>query len=47
MTTLQGDLTRSKQEYENQQSERTRISYVVSLFVLLHVLMDYYFAADV
>ncbi|KAJ8583111.1 hypothetical protein M405DRAFT_937413, partial [Rhizopogon salebrosus TDB-379] len=25
LTTLQGDLTRSKQEYDNQQSERTRI----------------------
>jgi hypothetical protein len=46
MTNLQGDLTRSKQEYENQQSERTRISYVVSLS-LLHGLIDYYFAADV
>ena len=28
MGNLQGDLSRAKQEYENQQSERTRIAYV-------------------
>jgi structural maintenance of chromosome 1 len=33
--TLQGDLARSKQEYDNQQSERTRIRYFASLS--LHV----------
>lgn len=35
---LQGDLTRAKQEYENQQSERTRIAYVLLILCLLHVL---------
>jgi hypothetical protein len=30
LTTLQGDLTGSKQEYDNPQSERTRIRYLAS-----------------
>jgi hypothetical protein len=38
MGSLQGDLTRAKQEYENQQSERTRIAYVLLILSLLHVL---------
>jgi len=29
MGNLQSDLARAKQEYENQQSERTRVAYVL------------------
>jgi hypothetical protein len=39
LAALQGDHARSKQEYENQQSERTRIRY----FCLLQVLFTCHF----
>ena len=41
MATLQSDLARAKQEYDNQQSERTRIAYVFPFRSLSHILRNH------